>query len=152
MRDISKLSEKRQRKIISKLGEELSKGLRHGINKTLEQVEEKINYEEFYNFIKHLVKNGNVDNETIRQKIEELERRKYMKKCKFLQNINKRDSWIEAKFYGVFQYSTILKESFMVGGLSGGVIAYPVAIVEDENGLQQVELYRVKEIENEKGV
>lgn len=75
-----------------------------------------------------------------------------MKKCKFLQNINKRDSWIEAKFYGVFQYSTILKESIMVGGLSGGVIAYPVAIVEDENGLQQVELYRVKEIENEKGV
>lgn len=75
-----------------------------------------------------------------------------MKKCKFLQNINKKDSWIEAKFYGVFQYSTILKESIMVGGLSGGVIAYPVAIVEDENGLQQVELYRVKEIENEKGV
>lgn len=72
-----------------------------------------------------------------------------MKKCKFLQNINKRDSWIEAKFYGVFQYSTILKESFMIGGLSGGVIAYPVAIVEDENGLQQVELYRVKDIENE---
>ena len=51
-----------------------------------------------------------------------------MKKCKFLQNINKRDGWIEARFYGVFQYSTILKESFMVGGLSGGVIAYPVAI------------------------
>lgn len=76
MRDISKLSAKRQRKIISKLGEELSKGLRHGINKTLEQVEEQINYEEFYNYIKHLVKSGNVDNETIREKIEELERRK----------------------------------------------------------------------------
>ena len=73
-----------------------------------------------------------------------------MKKCKFLQNINETNSWIEAKFYGVFQYSTIIKESMMVGGLSGGVIAYPVAIVEDENGLQQVELYRVKEIENEK--
>ena len=75
-----------------------------------------------------------------------------MKKCKFLQNINKRDSWIEAKFYGVFQYSTILNGSLMVGGPPGGVIAYPVTIVEDENGLQQVELYRVKEIENEKGV
>lgn len=72
-----------------------------------------------------------------------------MKKCKFLQNINKKDSWIEVNFYGVFQYSTILKESIMVGGLTGGVIAYPVAIVEDENGLKQVELYRVKEIENE---
>lgn len=44
MRDISKLSAKRQRKIILKLGEEFSKGLRHGINKTLEQVEEKIIY------------------------------------------------------------------------------------------------------------
>lgn len=73
MRDISKLSAKRQRKIILKLGENLSKGLRHGINKTLEQVEEKINYEEFYNYIKHLVKNGNADNETIRRKIEEME-------------------------------------------------------------------------------
>lgn len=76
MRDISKLSAKRQRKIILKLGEELSKGLRHGINKTLQQVEEKINYEEFYNYIKHLVKNGNVDNETIRRKIEEMEKEK----------------------------------------------------------------------------
>ena len=73
-----------------------------------------------------------------------------MKKCKFLKNIDEMDSWIEANFYGVFQYSTIIKESMMAGGLSGGVIAYPVAIVEDENGLQQVELYRVKEIENEK--
>lgn len=72
-----------------------------------------------------------------------------MGKCKFLKNINKRDSWIEAKFYGVFQYSTILNGSIMVGGLTGGVIAYPVAVVEDETGLQSVELYRVKEIENE---
>ena len=40
-----------------------------------------------------------------------------MKKCKFLRNINKRDSWIEAKFYGVFQYSTILKESMMYKSL-----------------------------------
>lgn len=76
MRDISKLSSKRQRKIISKLGEELSKGLRHGINKTLEQVEEQINYEEFYNYIKHLVKNGNIDNKGIREKIEKIEKEK----------------------------------------------------------------------------
>lgn len=31
-------------------------------------------YMSFYNYIKHLVKNGNVDNETIRRKIEEMER------------------------------------------------------------------------------
>lgn len=74
-----------------------------------------------------------------------------MKKCKVLKNINEKDSWIEAKFYGVFQYSTIIKESMMAGGELGGVIAYPVAIIEleDESGLQSVELYRVKEIENE---
>ena len=57
-----------------------------------------------------------------------------MKKCKVLKNINEKDSWIEAKFYGVFQYSTIIKESMMVGGELGGVIAYPVAIIEDESG------------------
>lgn len=73
MRDISKLSAKRQRKITLKLGENLSKGLRHGINKTLEQVEEKINYEEFYNYIKHLVKNGNLDEKLVREKIKEIE-------------------------------------------------------------------------------
>lgn len=72
-----------------------------------------------------------------------------MKKCKVLKNINEKDSWIEAKFYGVFQYSTILNGSLMVGGPPGGVIAYPVAIIEDESGLQSVEIYRVKEIENE---
>lgn len=33
-------------------------------------------YRDFYNFIKHLVKNGNVDNETIRRKIEEMEKEK----------------------------------------------------------------------------
>lgn len=31
-------------------------------------------YMSFYNFIKHLVKNGNVDNEMIRRKIEEIEK------------------------------------------------------------------------------
>lgn len=36
-----------------------------------------------------------------------------MKKCKVLKNINEKDSWIEAKFYGVFQYSTIIKESII---------------------------------------
>lgn len=33
-------------------------------------------YKDFYEYIKHLVKNGNVDNETIRRKIEEMEKEK----------------------------------------------------------------------------
>lgn len=73
MRDISKLSAKRQRKITLKLGESFSKGLRHGINKTLEQVED---YQEFYEYIKHLLKNANLDEKLVRRKIEEMEKEK----------------------------------------------------------------------------
>lgn len=40
MRDISKLSVERQRKITLKLGEEFFKGLKDGMNKTLEQAED----------------------------------------------------------------------------------------------------------------
>lgn len=117
MRDISKLSAKRQRKILDYVGKEIAQGLMDSVNKknetTLRSVimitDEQINilkengisltdvayeiekaqrkvlykflckddlYKEFYEYIKQLVKNGNVDNETIRRKIEELERRK----------------------------------------------------------------------------
>lgn len=31
-------------------------------------------YKEFYEYIKHLVKNGNIDNKEIRRKIEEMEK------------------------------------------------------------------------------
>lgn len=37
-------------------------------------------------------------------------------------------------FHGFFQRSMVIKPSIMVGGHSGGVIAYPVAIIEDEKG------------------
>ena len=36
--------------------------------------------------------------------------------------------------HGFFQRSMVIKPSIMVGGHSGGVIAYPVAIIEDEKG------------------
>ena len=43
-------------------------------------------------------------------------------------------------FHGFFQRSMVIKPSIMVGGHSGGVIAYPVAIIEDKKGeLMEVE-------------
>lgn len=37
-------------------------------------------------------------------------------------------------FHGFFQRSMVIKPSIMVGGHSGGVIAYPVAIIENKKG------------------
>lgn len=37
-------------------------------------------------------------------------------------------------FHGFFQRSMVIKPSIMVGGGSGGVIAYPVAIIENKKG------------------
>ena len=37
-------------------------------------------------------------------------------------------------FHGFFQRSIIMRPSLMIGGDDGGVLAYPVAIIEDEKG------------------
>ena len=37
-------------------------------------------------------------------------------------------------FHGFFQRSIIMGPSLMIGGDDGGVLAYPVAIIEDEKG------------------
>lgn len=37
-------------------------------------------------------------------------------------------------FHGFYQESNVIPPSPLVGGHSGGVIAYPVAIIEDEKG------------------
>lgn len=37
-------------------------------------------------------------------------------------------------FHGFFQRSIIMGPSLMIGGDNGGVIAYPVAIIETEKG------------------
>ena len=117
MRDISKLSAKRQRKILDYVGKEIAEGLIDSVNKknetTLRSVititDEQINilkengtsltdveyeiekaqrkvlykflskddlYKEFYEYIKQLVKNGNLEEKIVRRKFEELERRK----------------------------------------------------------------------------
>lgn len=71
-----------------------------------------------------------------------------MKKCEVRNNGEKRT----ADFYGVFQLSTIIAPSLMVGGHTGGVIAYPVAVVDfgDGDGLIKKpieEIARVYEVE-----
>lgn len=37
-------------------------------------------------------------------------------------------------FHGIYQESRVIPPSPLVGGHSGGVIAYPVAIIETEEG------------------
>jgi hypothetical protein len=37
-------------------------------------------------------------------------------------------------FHGFFQRSIIMGPSLMIGGDNGGVIAYPVAVIETEKG------------------
>ena len=53
-------------------------------------------------------------------------------------------------FHGFFQRSMVIKPSIMVGGDSGGVIAYPVAIIENKKGkLMEVEATSIQFVEEE---
>lgn len=47
-------------------------------------------------------------------------------------NYKYNDEWV--KLLGIFQVSNVIPPSLVVGGHTGGVIAYPVAIIELENG------------------
>ena len=50
---------------------------------------------------------------------------------------------IEGELIGVFQYSQPIGESPFIGGHSGGVVAYPVAVVKIENELKEVPINKV---------
>lgn len=63
-----------------------------------------------------------------------------MRKCQVKINTE----WVEVEFVGVFQYSKVIEPSLMVGGHSGGVIAYPIAVVKTESGLRNVGLSDVR--------
>ena len=53
-------------------------------------------------------------------------------------------------FHGFFQRSTIFGPSLMLGGDDGGVIAYPVAIIETEEGeVLEVKAISIQFKENE---
>ena len=65
-----------------------------------------------------------------------------MKICKVKIN----GSWQEVPFHGVFQYSDVIAPSLLVGGHTGGTIAYPVAVVELYNQLIMRSVDSVKDI------
>lgn len=53
-------------------------------------------------------------------------------------------------FHGFYQESNVIPPSPLVGGHSGGVIAYPVAIIEDEKGnVMEVEAIKIQFKEDE---
>lgn len=54
--------------------------------------------------------------------------------------------WVEVPFHGIFQYSDVIEPFPMIGGYNGGVIAYPVAVIELENQLIMRSLDTVKDI------
>lgn len=52
-------------------------------------------------------------------------------------------------FHGFFQRSIIMGPSLMIGGDNGGVIAYPVAIIEDTKGnVMEVDAIKIQFKEN----
>lgn len=53
-------------------------------------------------------------------------------------------------FHGFFQRSIVVGPSLMIGGDSGGVIAYPVAVIETEKGeVLEVKAISIQFKENE---
>lgn len=70
-----------------------------------------------------------------------------MKKCKLkIYDESGYETQKVANFHGIFQKSYIVEPSPMIGGSSGGVVAYPVAVVELDDGPFAVSLEYVGEI------
>lgn len=46
---------------------------------------------------------------------------------------------VEAEFMGIYQYSTVIDSSPMVGGHPGGVIAYPIALIKLHGKFKEVD-------------
>lgn len=64
-------------------------------------------------------------------------------KCKYLSD---EGEIVVADLYGIFQFSSIVSPSLMVGGDNGGVIAYPVAVIGDRGQIRQIKITRIKEV------
>lgn len=53
-------------------------------------------------------------------------------------------------FHGFFQRSIIMRPSLMLGGDDGGVLAYPVAVIETEKGeVIEAQAVSIQFMENE---
>lgn len=66
-----------------------------------------------------------------------------MNRCKYL---NDEGEIVVADLYGIFQYSTIIQPSLMIGGDAGGVIAYPIAVIGVRGKLKEIKVTRIKEV------
>lgn len=53
------------------------------------------------------------------------------------------DDWVEAELIGVYQISNVIDPSPFAGGHSGGVVAYPAAVVRVNDKLQEFRLRNV---------
>lgn len=56
----------------------------------------------------------------------------------------KSDDWRMAELIGIFQYSNVVDPSPFIGGHSGGVIAFPVAVVRIGDELKEVSVASIK--------
>lgn len=52
--------------------------------------------------------------------------------------------WFKAEYIGIYQYSEPVSRSPMVGGHSGGVLAYPVVVAKMGGELRNFRLIDVK--------
>lgn len=70
-----------------------------------------------------------------------------MKKCEVPAHGQK----YTADFYGVFQLSTVIDPSPRIGGHPGGVVAYPVAVVDfgDGDGLINLPIEKISRVYEE---
>ena len=66
-----------------------------------------------------------------------------MKKCKYK---NSNNELVTADFYGIFQFSEVLRPQLWVGGHQGGERAFPLAIVMEENGINYIDPLDIKSI------
>lgn len=57
------------------------------------------------------------------------------------------DEELPATFYGVFQKAWTHGESLLKGGFPAGQMAFPVAVVDYGDGLKEVEVETVEELE-----
>ena len=57
------------------------------------------------------------------------------------------DEELSATFYGVFQEAWTHGESLVVGGFPAGQMAFPVAVVDYGDGLTEVNVEQVQELE-----
>lgn len=64
-------------------------------------------------------------------------------KCKYLSD---EGEIVVADLYGIFQFSSIIQPSLMIGGDAGGVTAYPIAVIGDYGKLKEIKVTRIKEV------